>query len=77
MDSTHVLQLVGLAFCAVFGIMNRLTLLGLAKRLAALERVGVLMTQDKDAGRVARPMTPREKIRWYERRINGTQRATP
>ena len=46
-------------------------------RLDELERVGVLMTSGRDAGVAPRPMTPRERIRFLERRLNGTLSATP
>lgn len=45
-------------------------------RLEELERVGVLMVSDREAGVAPRHMTPREKLRFLERRINGTLSAT-
>lgn len=49
----------------------------LQKRLDEVERVGVLVTADKKAEIMAQPMSPRERIRWLERRLNGSLRATP
>jgi len=55
-------------------ILRRLT--RVEEKLDKLERVGVLMTSERELSPAARPMSPRERIRWVERRINGTQRAT-
>jgi len=55
-------------------VYNRRTL---DKRISGLERVGVLVTADRKAEVMAQPMSPREKIRWIERRMNGSLRATP
>lgn len=49
----------------------------LGKRISELERVGVLVTADRKAEVMAQPMSPREKIRWIERRMNGSLKATP
>lgn len=54
-------------------VYNRRTL---DKRISELERVGVLVTADRKAEVMAHPMSPREKIRWAERRMNGSLRAT-
>ena len=55
-------------------VYNRRTL---DRRISGLERVGVLVTADRKAEVMAQPMSPREKIRWIERRMNGSLKATP
>ena len=69
------------AFLAALGLANLVYLLHtkkcLEKKLAALERVGVVVSTDKHSEVMAKPMSPREKIRWVERRMNGSLRATP
>ena len=55
-------------------VFNRRTL---DRRISGLERVGVLVTADRKAEVMAQPMSPREKIRWIERRMNGSLKATP
>lgn len=68
---------VVLAFLVILAIVGGVKLNRIEQKLERLERVGVLMTSDREAGRVAKPMSPRERIRWIERRWNGFQRQTP
>ena len=69
-----------LLVAAFSGFMSMAILARLARverKLDKLERAGVLMTSESERSPVARPMSPRERIRWIERRMNGVQRATP
>ena len=68
---------LALAFLAVLLIVVLAKLNSIGHKLDALQRVGVLVTSDKEAGRVIPPMSARQRIRWFERRMNGFQRATP
>ena len=68
-----VILLVSLANLAMLLYNKR----SMDERISRLERVGVLVTADSKVEINAKPMSPREKIRWYERRMNGSLRVTP
>lgn len=70
------LILIASAFSAFLLLAIVYRLARVEEKLDKLERIGVLMTSEKEMSPMARPMTPRERIRWIERRINGAQRAT-
>jgi len=72
-----MLVALALAFLAVLLIVVLAKLNSIEHKLDTLQRVGVLMTSDKEAGRVVPPMSARQKVRWIERRMNGFQRLTP
>ena len=77
MEFARAIELAAVAVAAYAGLASWVTAIRVERKLNDLERVGVLMTSDREAGRMARPMSPRERVRWIERRINGAQRATP
>jgi len=70
-------ELLILAICLANLVYLVHNMTKLYRRIEALERVGVLFTADKKTEVNAKPMSPREKIRWAERRMNGAQRITP
>ena len=72
-----MLVALALAFLAVLLIVVLAKLNTIEHKLDELQRVGVLVTSNKEAGRVIPPMSARQRIRWFERRMNGFQRAMP
>ena len=63
------LGLVAASALCVFSVRGQMS--RIEHRLAEMERVGVLMTSNREMEKVAKPMSARQKILWLERRSRG------